>query len=452
MPIKRIEDQIVSRGVLGNMSRWGKLRKGGESGEKSIGRDLSYFRLQLEPEYEELVRPAFEAMYGKEPTILHNVMIASEDADTALDYWYESWAHAKLLKRCDGETIAAHWDDSLGRVISTHPGCSCNPLDRDCSIVGRLDIVLPDLCEELGVWGKLTVLTGSEYDVRALRASMFSAGYALKQFPTVSFWHVPFVIGRSPKEVPVTINGKRSLKTMSLLYADIEPAFNRRVVAPALTSTTQKLLAGANPATGEMPEVIIESARAWDWDYVAAETLGLFDNESHQTAAINKMVASGELHDDMDDTDAITTISLNREQRNAEKEAEAQAKADKPKSRKNGAKSNEKAEKPSAAPTKVDNDLDWNKDPKRVLALIAKANETFKLNHGQVVSALSWATDTQLESVEQFAGTATDAWAACIIHAHGYNRDRVMTYFGDTETPLRTAANKILEAIQDIPF
>src|SRR5574338_382119 len=161
MPIKTIQRQLDERGTLGNLPRFGKLRKGAEKPDGKVGKDLDYFRLTLEPEYEAIIRPAFVELFGEQPTEFHNVLIAADDAASAFDYWYESWAHARLLNRCDGETVVAGWSDGLQRYDDTPHACTCNPLDRECKQTGRMDIVIPALCEATGIWGKLTILTSS---------------------------------------------------------------------------------------------------------------------------------------------------------------------------------------------------------------------------------------------------------------------------------------------------
>lgn len=427
MPIKEVERQLDERGTLGNLPRFGKLRKGAEKPQDDKGRlkDLDYFRLTLEPEYEAIIRPAFVELFGEQPTEFHNVLIAADDADRAFDYWYESWAHARLLNRCDGETIVVGWSDGLQGYDSTPRACTCDPLKRTCKQKGRMDIVIPALCEMTGVWGKLTLETTSQYDVFALRAAMRVAGAFLQRFEQISFWSVPFVVGRAPRNVPVTIVNKqgkaqRSLKEMSLLYALIEPEFNKVVLTPELTRPAQLLLNGVNPANGELPEITIEQTASWDREYVNAQTLHLFDHENHQANAIDKLIADGVLTDTMTDTEAITALLIERNRRDAEKQAESGSK-NAPKSRKKGSNS-------SATPDNGQPDLEWAKDAQAVVKLIAQANQKFNFATGDVLEALRAITPGELDNLQDFVGTKQEAWAACIAKFCDYDSARVDAY------------------------
>lgn len=457
MPIKRIEQQLDERGILGNMPRWGKLRKGGVKGEKSAGLDLDHFRLTLEPQYEH-IRPIFEQVCGKDPDVLHNVFIAADDAEQAFDYWYETWAHARLVARCDGETIVNGWSDGELRYDTTPRPCTCNPLDRTCKQHGRLDIVIPELCKVVG-WGKLTVETTSIYDVIALRSYMRVAGAFLAQLPNVAFWSVPFAIGRAVRPVPVTINGKRSIKNMSLLFASIEPEFNQKVMSPQLTKSTQLLLAGVNPETGEssaggLPEIEYEQVQNWDRDYVNAETLGLFENENHQYNAINQLIDSGLLKDEMDTDEAISVVLEQRAQRDAEKAQQSAAK--------NAPKTNKKGSKRSASEP-VQPDLYWAKDAKTAHDLVQAAQDKLGLDHGQVLAALRvLAGNEELEHVQDFYGERPMAWAACIALRAGYIPEQLTRYVPETESGMKLieAAKLIIQqrndaltrAASEIPF
>lgn len=440
MPVKSIEQQIKDRGVLGNMPRFGKLRKGGEKPDGKIGPDLNHFRLTLEPEFEH-IRDEFERLFTAEPVVLRNVMIAADSPDKALDYWYEEWAHARLVKRCDEETVIAHWDDQAANYSNQRHACTCNPLDRSCSLTGRLNIVIPALCEAVGQWGILTILTGSIYDVTALRASMHVTGAFMQRIQNVAFWSVPFEIGRVTRKVPVTINGKRSIKPMSLLYVQVEPDFNQKVLSPMLTAPSQLLLQGINPETGEMPEIVIEQQQTWDRDWVNAQTIHLFDHENHQMNAIDKMIADGDLNDDMTDETVIELITENRAVRKAEKAS------------KNGAKNDKKGSKPSVVDDPAQSDLDWVKNAKRVGTFISKAQTDFNLSHGGVLNALRWTggDNSMIKNIADFIGTPRDAWAACVAAYCDYSPEKVEQYQPDPDNPLRI---QVLDMIQtlDIPF
>lgn len=442
MPIKRIEKQLMEQGVLGNFPRFGKLRKGAEKGEKSAGRDLDYFRLTLEPQYEH-IRPQFVELYGEQPTEFRNVFLAADSAELAFQYHYEAWAHARLLRRCDGETISVAYSDGMQTYDNTPHDCTCNPVKPDCKIHGRLDVVLPELFELTGAWGKFTIETHSVYDAVALRSAMIVAGAFAANIPNTAFWSIPFRVGRAMRPVPVTINGKRSVKPMSLLFAEVEPEFNQKVVQPRLTAPTQKLLAGVNPETGEMPDIVVDQPESWDREYVNAETLHLFDHENHQANAIDQMISSGLLQDSMNDDTVIGLIIEARQQREAEKQAEVAAK--------NAPKSNKKGSKPSAAQPPVQSDPNWSKNAPTVVKFIAQAQAKLNLNHGQVLDALKWVSPAPIQNVEDFEGTREEAWAACIAFNCSYNSDAVMKMIPDESNAVRVLALDMIEK-SNIPF
>lgn len=449
MPTKSMEAQLNARGILGNFPRFGKFRKGAPKSDKGVaGRDQDFFRLTLEENYEHL-RPACEQLFGAEPREFNNVLLAADSPDQAFQYWREDWAHARLLKRCDEETISVHWDDSKPGYSTEPLECTCNPLDRTCKNHGRLDIVVPALFELTGEWGKFTIETTSVYDVAALRQYMIVAEAFMQKLPNYAFWSVPFTIGRAMRNVPVTINGKRSIKPMSLLYAKIEPDFNQQVFTPMLTQPARLLLAGVNPETGELPAADVEieaeftQAQEWDREFVNAETLNLFDHENHQANAIDKLVADGVITDDMQTDEVIQVILEARSKRNAEKQEQASAK--------NGSKSRQKGSNSSAADEPAQSSSDWVRDGQTVVKFLAQAQSKLNLNHGQVIDALKWVSFDPIQNVEQFVGSKDDAWAACVAMHCDYDLDKVAAFIPKADSPLRLRVTGIIEA-SAIPF
>lgn len=444
MPIKRIQREILDRGVLGNMPRWGKLRKGAEKPENGPGRDLDHFRLTLEPEYE-FIRPEFERLFTAKPTEFRGVLIAADNADKAFDYWHEQHTASKLTVRCDGEEIVQWFDEGMFRNSYERKPCTCNPLNRECGEVGRLDIVLPELCAVVG-WGKLTVVTSSDYDIRALAASMFVAGQFLQQLPQIAFWSIPFTIGRAPRKVPVTMTDKkgqksRNNKIMSLLYAEIDTEFQNTVLTPMLTRPAQQIMSGLTPNAGELPEVIIEQPAAWDWDYVNEQTLHLFDHENHQTNAINQMIAFGLITDDMSDETVIARIQIHRAQRDAEKQTEQPAQ--------NAPKTHKKGSKRNAAQEQVQ--VSTNYSPSTpALQKIVEAAIRYDLTVDDVFKAVSAISPVPMQSLDGFAGTSQEAWAAIVAYKAGYSLQTVAELIPDPENATRKLAEQIIQSKQ--PF
>lgn len=443
MPIKSIEKQLNEAGAMGGLPRLGTLRKGGEKGDNRPGKDLDYLRLTLEPQYEDLVRGPFESLFGDKPQIMRGVHIAADSADKGFQYWYENWAHAKLLSRCDGETVVTSFNEANQRYDHTPYACTCDPLNRTCGHSGRMDILIPDLFKLTGLWGKFTLLTTSFYDCLALAKSMRLAGVFMNRMPDVAFWSVPFVIGRSEQTINVTINNKRAEKHLSLLFATVDPEFNKRVMSPMLTQQTQFLLAGVNPETGEasdgLPDIEFAQTRNWDWDYVVAETSHLFNHETHAANTISKMIDNGEITDDMDDFGVISAIQINRSNREAEKVAQ------------NTPQSNAKGGNSSATEQQVQSQAHWATDAKTVKTFLSKADKALGLKVPDVVQALRW-VDPTLQGVNTFRGTKEEAWAACIAFKCKYIPGNVTEFLPSAEDA--EMRNRILTMIEniDIPF
>lgn len=432
MPIRNIEQQLAERGILGNFTRIGKLRKGDvkpASGNKP-GSDLNYFRMTLEPQQEHLRAP-FVEMYGEQPAEFRNVFLAADSADQAFQYFYEAWAHARLLRRCDGEEISVEFAGD--RYDTTPHACTCNPDKRECGLHGRLDVVLPEFNAVTGVLGKFTIETHSIYDVVALRSCMLVAGALANNLPNTAFWSIPFRVGRAMKTVPVTINGQRSLKAMSLLYIEIEPEFNQKVISPRLTAPTQKLLAGVNPETGELPAVEFEQDASWDREYVNAQTLHLFNHENHQTHAIDDLIDNGFISDGMDSSDVIQVILEHREKRDTEKATQ------------NAAKSREKGSTRNAA-AKPAQPSSTSEIARKLIQAAAK----WELSVDHILQALQRTVSYELTTIDDYQGDAAEAWAACVAFKADYSLASLAEMIPDTANMVRVRAEKIIMSSQ--PF
>lgn len=448
MPIKKIERELAARGVLGNFPRIGKLRKGAEKPEdlKQGLKDLSHFRLTLDPQFE-YMRPEFVRIYGDKPEVFRGVQLAAESADQAFDYWFEDWKHAKLMRRCDGEDICVHLDEDMEYRTNPLP-CTCDPFKPVCKQSGRLDIVLPEWCLATGTWGKLTIETHSKYDVLALRGCMITSGFFMNQIPEIRFWNVPFVVGRAPKKVPIITTDKktnqkqRSEKTMSLLYAMIDPEFNTKVTTPLLTEPARAMLsANVNAENNDFLSMEIGQTQGWDRDYIDAETLLFFEEsgdgaQNHQENTINAMIAAGQLTDDMTDLQAFNAIQENRKRRASEKQTQQAAK--------NGSKSRKKEATRNAADEQAQSDVDWLKNGERANAFLQHAHDKLGLNMGDILDALKWCSVDQIQTIEEFDGTPAEAWGACIARKCGYDLEAVAQFVHDPLSPGRFMAEKLI--------
>lgn len=68
------------------------------------------------------------------------VIVPPQDPDGVS--WYELWGSGGLQRRCDGEHIVSR-DGNLP--------CECDPDNRECSMVTRLSLMLPDM-PDVGIW------------------------------------------------------------------------------------------------------------------------------------------------------------------------------------------------------------------------------------------------------------------------------------------------------------
>lgn len=69
------------------------------------------------------------------------VLVPPQNVDGLV--WYEQWSRGGLQKRCDGEHIVNTDGDP--------PPCNCDPDNRDCNPITRVNLMLPDLAD-IGTW------------------------------------------------------------------------------------------------------------------------------------------------------------------------------------------------------------------------------------------------------------------------------------------------------------
>jgi hypothetical protein len=65
------------------------------------------------------------------------VIVPPQDPDNIT--WYELWSQGGLQRRCDGDTM------------QDGDPCKCDPDNRECSMVTRLSLMLPDM-PDVGIW------------------------------------------------------------------------------------------------------------------------------------------------------------------------------------------------------------------------------------------------------------------------------------------------------------
>jgi hypothetical protein len=255
MPIKSIVEGLQ---LHQGMPKLGKLFKGSEQQEKNgkaiMGKDLDYFRVALEPEYEYL-QEAFVDLYGDAPRAFAPVFFYGATVDEVFSHWMEEWnGSGTLLHRCDEEHQVRWWNESSGMYMSAK--VSCDAPKCNCKATGRLNVILPDFIEATGELGYFVVETHSKHDIITLYSRLL---FIAQSYGTLL--GVTFEFGRRDREIsrPVIQNGvatgKRAAMTKSLLYVKPTQDFTLNKFLPgvrALTDALPQLEAGVDLETGEI--------------------------------------------------------------------------------------------------------------------------------------------------------------------------------------------------------
>lgn len=229
MPIKGQTD--TPRPAGSGLPLIATIRKGGEKveGSNRPGPDLTYFRVDFEPQFADLAS-VFQTIYGVEPTTFPNVLLLQDDVDSVFPNWKEMWNGSRtLLRRCDGEQQIRRYENGQYNnmpVPCIAPHCECKPM-------GRLTFMLGDFLAATSVLGVFTIVTHSGEDIRRifnfLNDTKTIAGHLL---------NLPLVLGRAPQETtaPDPRNkGQRIKVTKSLLWMSVMPEATKDVVIARLT-------------------------------------------------------------------------------------------------------------------------------------------------------------------------------------------------------------------------
>ena len=344
MPIKGYTDEAAT--FFGDgLPLIGKIHKGDEKGENRPGKDLNYFRVVFESQFDYL-RDAWNDIYGPEPSEFSMVYLFGDELPEVFSSWKEEWgASETLYHRCDGERQAKKWSADLAEYIS---GVACESDHCKCAPVGRLDIVLRDFTEQTGVLGHFLVETHSMHDIIYIHGFL----QHLKRTMNIeSYRGLPFRFGRAPREISVPKQekvkgvyrktGEHIRKTMSLLYLLLQedymkveylPVVDARPRLPAQTiirtedepvpdsSKIRSMLGGGGsrrldsgfqkPAPDveiidDDPDVIDHEVSAeqphmnkpgFDWSIVWAGVGGLFLDKQELYEAVQQMIDDQDLH------------------------------------------------------------------------------------------------------------------------------------------------------------
>lgn len=255
MPIINLTDKVDLSQALPLI---GRLYKGAEQETKiskrtgkeykQFGKDLDYFRVVFEPQFEHL-QPLWEEMYGKEPTVFHNVFLTAPTVDIAFASWKEEWTATTMLHRCDGEKQVMHYNTQIHKYSTAHEACASTAARPcECTNIGRLNMLLMDFIDESDIFGTFLATTHSINDILTVyrRLAATEAMYG-----TLS--NIPFVFGRADKEIRAPrandqgeIIGRRNT-TKSLFYMHLAEDFTHDKLVPMIKAGNAWFKDGSQP-------------------------------------------------------------------------------------------------------------------------------------------------------------------------------------------------------------
>lgn len=237
MPILGLTDQSA----LGSgLPRIAKLYKGDEKPETGNrpGKDLTYFRVEFEPQFAELL-PLWQELYGDQPTEFAPVFLTAATVDEAFSSWKEDWnASQTLLHRCDGENQVQWYDAAIQKTCSAKIPCVAPQCG--CKNIGRLNLLLPEFIDAAGVLGTISVSTHSINDI--LTVYRYLADIE-RIYGTLT--QIPFVFGRTGKEIGVPkqvkrgdtyVNDGRIKVSKSLFYIHATTEFTQQRLLPTIAA------------------------------------------------------------------------------------------------------------------------------------------------------------------------------------------------------------------------
>lgn len=283
MPIKGLTD--VQNSNQHGLPEIARLYKGDEKPEdgRRPGKDLTYFRVEFEPQYEEL-RPLFTELYGDEPTEFEPVFFAGATVDEVFATWKEEWTATALLHRCDGEYQVTHYSPQTGYYSRAKIECATISGDGcACKQTGRLALLLPALIDAAGILGTVSISTHSLNDILTVH----------RYLSTIQKLHgtlagVPFRFGRSKRELSAPKTNKAGERTgermkisKSLFYIHVTADFTQDRLLPALASVIPALPAPVSDEGGSgfvKPHALAKPRRMGG---PGEAEIALFSNETH---------------------------------------------------------------------------------------------------------------------------------------------------------------------------
>jgi hypothetical protein len=214
MPIVGLTDR---GSVEGRFRDLGKICKGMRDASAPGGMvDLEYFRFVSK---DAEIQAAFDAVYGKEPTLIH-VILPSARTEDMWKTWMEEWGASGLIHRCNGVHMV-RWltkdkrYESDMEMLQKRP-CPYASGEKErtkerpgCTEHGYLTVVVPALLEA-GFFGYVTVRTTSINDLANITACLFEAEEKARNVGRPNgLAGAPFVLRRQEEEIGVRYKNKK---------------------------------------------------------------------------------------------------------------------------------------------------------------------------------------------------------------------------------------------------
>ena len=212
----------------------GRIRKGApkpESGNKP-GKDLEYFRFDLDARIQEEVEPILLEAFGPDPKAI-DILLPFNTVDENFDAWREAYLGGGMVHKCDGQRVWYELDVANGapRVMNGEPHITHDPklpiltyrtqkgeeAELYCKPHGRLKVIIPQL--RRGAF--LTAITNSIYDCINLSQQL----RAIEEL-NGKLSGIPLILSRRPVQISAPYGSgvtKRTRVTKWLLAVEVNP-------------------------------------------------------------------------------------------------------------------------------------------------------------------------------------------------------------------------------------
>lgn len=228
-----------------------RLHKGEKKTGNAPGKDLDYFRVTFEPGFESF-QEDWVSMYGDKPDSFERVYVTYGTVQEAFSSWKEEWSATAMLHRCNGEKQVAWYHEQTQTYSTAQEKCAVNHVSKPCACtnIGRLNLLIPEFIEMVGVLGYVMVSTHSINDILTVYKTLADI-----ERINGTLLGVPFSLGRATRKISAPITKKDGSPTRmnvnkSLFWLYPDPDYTRQVLLPRLASTGGFLSAQPQLASG----------------------------------------------------------------------------------------------------------------------------------------------------------------------------------------------------------